>query len=145
VSLVPPREAKFRQAAWTYLVYGIVYLVGAAYLTAMGIGARGAGRPGPAWLALFTLTIGLLFVVLFPWLIARGTRHRGYLWFTRLLAVFLLIRVIGVLQVARAPRLLAVPLPWGGEVSMALGAGVFAVVALVTTYMVARAAWDLPP
>jgi len=138
-------DAKFRQAAWTYLVYGLVYLVGAVYLTAVGIGARGAGRPGPGWLVLFTLTIGALFVGLFPWLLARGARGPGYRWFARLLAVFLVIRVAGVVQVAWRPSVPAVPLPGGGEVSMALGAAVFAAVALVTAFMVARAGWDWPP
>jgi hypothetical protein len=139
------REAKFRQAAWTYFAYGIVYLVGAVYLTAMGIGARGAERPGAGWLVLFTLTIGALFVALFPWLIARGARNRVYLWFTRILTVFLLVRVAGVLQVAWRPSVPTVPLPGGGELSMSLGAAVFAVVALITAFMVARAGWDLPP
>ncbi len=139
------REAKFRQAAWTYFGYGLVYLVGAVYLTAIGIGARGATRSSPAWLALFTITIGALFVVLFPWLIGRGARHRGYLWFTRLLALFLLVRVVGVVQVAWAPNVPTVPLPGGGEVSMSLGAWVFAAIALMAAFMVARAGWNLPP
>jgi hypothetical protein len=142
---VTARETKFRQAAWTYFGYGLVYLAGAAYLTAIGLGARGGVRPRGAWLALFTLTVGALFVGLFPWLILRGARHRGYLWFTRCLAFFLGIRVLGVLQVAWAPTVPAVPLPGGGSVSMALGATVFALVALGTAYMLARAAWDLPP
>lgn len=139
------REAKFRQAAWTYLGYGLIYLAGAAYLTAIGMGPRGVGRPGPAWLALFTLTVGTLFVALFPWLIARGARNRGYLWFARLLTLFVLVRVVGVAQVAWAPTVPAVPLPGGGAISMSLGATVFGVVALVTALMLARAAWDLPP
>ncbi len=139
------REAKFRQAAWTYFGYGVVYLVGAVYLTATGLGARGAERPGPGWLVPFTLTIGLLFVVLFPWLIVRGSRHRGYLWFTRLLALFLVVRAVGVLRVAWRPTVPAVPLPGGAELPMALGALAFAAIALAAAFMVARAGWNLPP
>jgi len=142
---VTARETKFRQAAVTYLVYGLVYLAGATYLTAIGLGARGAERPGGAWLVIFTLVLGTLFVVVFPWLIARGGRHRGYLWFTRVLAAFLVLRAAGVARVAWAPTVASVPLPGGGGISMALGAAVFALIALFTAYMVARAGWDGPP
>ncbi len=93
----------------------------------------------------FPLPIGLLFVVVFPWLLARGARNRGYLWFTRLVALFLLVRVVGVLQVAWRPTVPTVPLPGGAEVSMSVGAAIFAVIALVAAFMVARAGWDLPP
>lgn len=139
------RQAKFRQAALTYLGYGLVYLAGAVYLTASGVGARGATRPSTGWLLVFTFTLGALFVGLFPWLIARGPRGWGYLWFTRLLAAFVLVRVIGVVRVALDPVVPLVALPGLGGVSMALGASVFAAVALVTAYMLARAGWDLPP
>jgi hypothetical protein len=139
------REAKFRQAALAYRIYGVIYLVGAVYLVLVGVGARGTTGPGPGWLLVFAFTLGLLFVVLFPWLIARGPHGWGYLWFTRLLAVFLLVRVVGVAQVARAPSVPTVPLPGGGEVSMSLGATVFALIALATAVMVARAGWNLPP
>ena len=36
------REARFRQAAWTYFFYGIVYMAGAIYLRSQGI----VNRPG---------------------------------------------------------------------------------------------------
>lgn len=130
------REAKYRQAAWAYGIYGIVYLVGAAYLTSLGLGARG----GAWW-----LIVGVVFVAVFPWAIARGPRGPGYVWFTRILALFMLVRVIGVARVAWAPAMPTVPLPGGGAIPMSLGAALFALIALAAAFMVARAGWNLPP
>ncbi|MFQ5829650.1 MAG: hypothetical protein ACE5JD_10925 [Candidatus Methylomirabilia bacterium] len=53
------RDEKFRQAAWAYLGYGIVYWLGGIYLATRGLTM---GR-GIIWFIL-----GALFVVVFPWL-----------------------------------------------------------------------------
>ena len=42
------REERFRQAAWAYFIYGILYMIGAVYLAGQGVAVRrtGAGRMG---------------------------------------------------------------------------------------------------
>jgi hypothetical protein len=134
------REARFRQAAWTYLAYGIVYLGGAIYLASLGIGARGM-RVGAA---LVWFVLGVLFILVFPWLISRGTRGWGYLWFARVLTLLVAYRAFEVGRVALAPRVPSVPLPGGGEAPMALGAWAFFLVTVLTLAMLARAAWSRP-
>lgn len=126
------REAKFKQAAWAYFAYGVIYWLGGLYLASRGIAV---GR-GLIWFVL-----GAVFVVLFPWLIARGARGTGYLWFCRLLTLAVAYRAFEVGRVALAPKFRAVPLPGGGEIPMSLGAGVFFLITLATAAMLARAAW----
>jgi hypothetical protein len=84
--------------------------------------------------------IGAVMAVLIPWLISRR-----YVWFTRLLALLVLVRVVGVLRVIVTPTIPMVPLPGGFEVPMRVGALLFFLVSLGTGYMLARAAWDLWP
>lgn len=132
------REERFRQAAWTYFVYGLLYMAGAIYLSNQGIGARGMrGVAGLMWFVL-----GTLFIVVFPWLIARGARGSGYLWFTRILTLLVAYRAFEVGRVALAPKVRSVPLPGGGEIPMSLGAGLFFLITLATMAMLARAAWS---
>ncbi|MBI4611227.1 MAG: hypothetical protein HY726_19740 [Candidatus Rokubacteria bacterium] len=129
---VAAREERFKQAAWAYLAYGIFYWVGGLYLATRGLAV---GR-GIIWFVL-----GAIFVVVFPWLIARGHRAKGYLWFCRILTLLVAYRAFEVGRVALAPRFPAVPLPGGGEVPMSLGAAVFFLITLATAAMLARAAW----
>lgn len=132
------REDRFRQAAWTYFVYGVIYLVGAVYLASQGIAVRRTGAgPVAVW-----FLVGALLIVVFPWLIARGARGWGYLWFTRILTLLVAYRAFEVARVALAPRLRSVPLPGGGELPMAVGAGIFFLITLATMAMLARAAWS---
>ncbi len=130
------REEKFRQAAWAYAGYGIVYWLGGVYLASQGIGV---GR-GTVWLLL-----GTLFVVVFPWLIARGPRGAGYLWFTRILTLLVAWRAFQVGRVALAPRFRSVPLAGGANVPMSVAASIFFVVTLAAAAMLARAAWSRRP
>ncbi len=131
------REERFRQAAWAYFIYGILYMIGAVYLAGQGVAVRRTGAgPMVAW-----FVIGALLIVVFPWLIARGARGAGYLWFTRILTLLVAYRAFEVGRVALAPKLRSVPLPGGGEIPMGLGAGIFFLITLATMAMLARAAW----
>jgi hypothetical protein len=130
---VATRAEKFSQAAWCYLAYGLVYWLGGAYLAAHGIG----GRRGLVWLA-----VGAVFVIVFPWLIARGPRGTGYLWFVRVLSLAVLWRAIFVARTVVAPTFPSVPLPGGGLLPMRAAAVAFLVVTVATAAMLARAAWS---
>ena len=130
------QQAKFRQAALSYLIYGCLYLAGAAYIAASGI----FGRALTSRSALVWFGIGAILVILFPWLISKG-----YVWFTRILVLLVLFRAVGVARVIIRPAIAAVPLPGGLELPMRLGAFFFLLVTLGTGYMLARAAWDLRP
>ncbi len=127
------RAQKFQQAAWCYFAYGLIYWLGGVYLAAHGIGA---GR-GLLWLA-----VGAVFVVQFPWLIARGPRGTGYLWFVRALSLAVILRAIFVVRTVVAPRFPSVPLPGGGVLPMRVAAAAFLVVTVATAAMLARAAWS---
>ncbi len=130
------RREKFRQAALSYLIYGCLYLGGAIYVAVTGIVGRAmTTRSSVIWFG-----VGAILVVLFPWLISKG-----YVWFTRLLVFLVLLRAVGVSRVAIKPTIPAVPLPGGIEISMRAGAFLFLLVTLGTSYMLARAAWDLRP
>lgn len=130
------RQEKFRQAALSYLIYGCLYLGGAIYVAVTGIVGRAmTTRSGVIWFG-----IGTILVVLFPWLISKG-----YVWFIRLLVFLVLLRAVGVARVMIKPAIPAVPLPGGIEISMRVGAFIFLLVTLGTSYMLARAAWDLSP
>ena len=68
---VPSRADRYRQAAWTYAAYGVVYWLGGLALAAAGRGPRGMERGRWAW-----FVAGALFVLVFPWLLAREWRWR---------------------------------------------------------------------
>ena len=138
------RDEKFRQAAWTYLGYGVVYWLGGLALAAGGLGPRGMERGGAAW-----FVVGALFVVVFPWLLVR---ERGWFdrWilsrrdFARVLTLLVVIRAIEVARITWAPRAETVPI-LGLDVPMRAGAGAFCVLTLATAAMLARAAWSREP
>ena len=127
------QDEKFRHAAWAYFIYGVVYWAGGLYLYVRGVApGRGGG-----WFIL-----GAFFVIVFPFLIARGCRGSGYLWFSRILTLFVAFRAFGVGRVMLRPSMPTVPLPGGGEIPMGLGAGIFFGITLITMTMLARAAWS---
>jgi hypothetical protein len=134
------RDQRFRQAAWTYLAYGIVYWVGGLVLMAAGLGPRGMPR-GAAW-----FVVGALFVVAIPWLLVR---ERGWFerWvlsrrdFARILTLLVVLRAIEVGRIALSPRSELVSVG-GFAVPMSLGAAVFCLITVVTAAMIARAAWS---
>jgi hypothetical protein len=129
-------QVKFRQAALSYLIYGCLYLAGAAYIAASGVSGRAmTGRSALVWFG-----VGAILIILFPWLISKG-----YVWFTRVLVLLVLFRAVGVVRVIVRPTIAAVPLIGGIELPMRLGAFLFLLVTLGAGYMLARAAWDLSP
>lgn len=130
------QQVKFRQAALSYLIYGCLYLAGAAYIATSGV----SGRAMTARSTLVWFGVGAILVILFPWLISKG-----YVWFTRLLVLLVLFRAVGIVRVIVRPTIAAVPLIGGIELPMRLGAFFFLLVTLGAGYMLARAAWDLSP
>ncbi|HWC01522.1 MAG TPA: hypothetical protein VHF87_02015 [Methylomirabilota bacterium] len=138
---MPIQEARYRQAAWTYVAYGVVYWLGGLALASSGLGPRGMERGGTAW-----FVVGALFVVVFPWLL---TRERGWFdrWilsrrdFARILTLLVALRAIEVARIAWAPRAETVSV-LGIDVSMRAGAWTFCLLTVVTAVMLARAAWS---
>jgi hypothetical protein len=138
------REARYRQAAWTYVGYGVVYWLGGLALASGGLGPRGMVRGGMAW-----FVVGALLVVVFPWLLLRerGWFHRWVLSrrdFARVLTLLVAFRAIEVARIARAPRAETVSV-LGLDVSMRAGAWTFCLLTVVTAVLLARAAWSRDP
>src|SRR5919106_5302770 len=125
------RARKYNQAAIGYFVYGVIYLIGAIYL-----GRIGKGPAGTVWWYL----IGAAMAMGFPWLI-----WKRFKWVTRILAVLVLVRVIGLVRVAARAGSEPVPLPWGGEITTSQGALLFMLIALTTCILLARAGWQRSP
>jgi hypothetical protein len=140
---VTPVERRFRQAAWTYLGYGIVYWLTALYLQLAVFPVR--GRP------LFWFGAGALIAVGVPPLLYRPRRwfERRVLSrrdFTRILAVLVAIRAVYVARVALVgAESMRMPTFGGGVPPSPVGAWVMALIAAVTAVMLARAAWTREP
>ena len=122
------RPQKYHQAALTYLVYGIIYLTGAIYITIVDGSSRGT--------VLSWFIIGVFFILIIPPLI-----WRGYKWFTRLIALLLIVRIVGLIQVIRHDEGVLVPLPWDATIPLTYGAVAFILVAAVTCGMLVRASF----
>jgi hypothetical protein len=134
---------RFRDAARAYLVYGIVYWIGGAWLALQGIGVRGEmATPGLTWIVL-----GLVFVVAIPYLLRRP-RPWFERWvlgrrdFARILTVLMALRAWHVLRVVLRPETASVAAPWGGEITFRAGAAMFFLVTVVAMLFVAIAAWS---
>lgn len=125
------RARKYNQAAIGYFVYGVIYLAGAIYL-----GRIGKGPDGTVWWYL----IGAAMAFGFPCLI-----WKRFKWVTRILAVLVLVRVIGLVRIAVRAGTEPVPLPWGGEIATSHGAIVFMLIAVMTCILLARAGWQRSP
>ncbi len=132
-------EARFRQAAWTYLGYGIVYWVTALYLQLTVFPVRG---PRVFWFG-----AGALIAVGVPWLLFRPRQ-----WFerwvlsrrdlTRILALLVALRALFVARLAlTGAESMRMPGFGGGVPPNAGGAWLMAAIAAVTAVMLARAAW----
>lgn len=121
-------ERKYHQAAITYLVYGLIYWLGGLYLIEIGV----SRQDGMLW-----LIIGAAFVLVFPPLI-----WKGYKWFTRVLAILVGVRIIGLARVIAGDEGQTVTLPWNATVPQVVGAYIFLVIAAVACFMLARAGWS---
>lgn len=123
------RKQKYRQAAITYLVYGLIYLGGAVYLAEIGAVARS----GWVW-----FLVGAIFLLVLPPLV-----WYEFKWVTRILAILVFVRVVGLVRVIVNDEGETVPLPWDGAVPMRYGAVAFLIVAVVAGAMLVRAGWNL--
>lgn len=133
-------EARFRQAAWAYLAYGIVYWLTALYLQLHVFTIRG---PLLIW-----FVIGALIAVGVPWLLLRP-RPGFERWLlcrrdvARILAVLVAIRALYVAWLAlRSAEAMRMPRFGGGIPAGATGAWLMALVAAVTAVMLVRAGWS---
>ena len=156
-AIVTPRgamdEDRFRTAARAYFLYGVVYLVGGAYLTFHGVGVRGAsgsdGRMSSVTTSGFVL-VGLLLLFFIPYVLRRR-RALFERWvvsrrdFARILAAFMAFRAYAVARVAVRGDAASVPAPWGGEIGFRSGAILFFVVTVAALIFVARAGWSEDP
>lgn len=124
------QEQRYQQAAVAYLMYGLIYLGGAVYLAAVDAVARS----GWVWFA-----VGATFILVLPPLI-----WFQYKWVTRVLAILVGVRIVGLVRTTFALKNETVRLPWGGDLRMQYGAVVFLVVATATAVMLVRAGWVLP-
>jgi hypothetical protein len=125
------QERKYSQAAVGYLVYGLIYLAGAIYL-----GRIGKGPDASVWwyVAGAAIAFGL------PYLI-----WKRFKWMTRVLAVLVFVRVVGLVRIAARAEPDPVPLPWGGEIATSHGALVFMLIAALACILLARAGWQRSP
>ena len=126
-----PSARKYSQAAIGYLIYGVIYLAGAIYL-----GRIGKGPDATVW----WYVIGAAMAIGVPFLI-----WKRFKWVTRILALLILVRVIGLVRIAVRADMEPVPLPWGGEIATSHGAIVFMLIAVATCILLARAGWQRGP
>jgi hypothetical protein len=133
------REAKFRQAAWTYFIYGVVYWFGGLYLQMRGL--------GPGRYVAFWFTAGAALVVLVPYLLNREVAwfDRWVLSrrdFARIMTVLVFFRAFEVGRIAlRGSVTTVMPSVGGGIFPTRVGAWAFFSITFVTGVMLARAAW----
>jgi len=136
-------DARFQAAARAYVVYGLVYLVGGLYLISQGVGVMGASTGAATTRTMLRWgLIGLIPLVIVPWLLARRWSWLGG-WLSRrtfawVLAVLLAVRAVKVGEAAWRSTA-AVAAPWGGEITFRAGAVVFLVVTLTALAFVVRA------
>ena len=138
------QAARYRQAAWTYVAYGVVYWLGGLVLASAGLGPRGMERGGTAW-----FVVGALIIVVFPWLLVkeRAWFDRWVLSrrdFARVLTLLVTLRAIEVVRIAWMPRTETASV-LGLDVSLRAGAWAFCLLTVVTAVMLARAAWSRGP
>ena len=125
---------KYRFAAYAYLIYGVIYMTGAAHLGLTGASSRASMSNSWLW-----YTIGAAFMIVFPLLI-----NRGFKWFCRALVALMAYRIYGLIAIMTGPTAAElVALPLLGEVSKFAGAVLFAIVTAATAGVLTRAAWDL--
>jgi len=131
---------RYRQAAWTYFGYGLVYLGVAVYLQLAVLSIRG---PLLLWFG-----VGALLTVGVPWLLARP-RPWFERWvlsrrdFTRIFAVLVFVRTIAIVRIAvQGADLTRMPGFGAGVPTSTAGAWLMALIAFATAVMLARAGWS---
>jgi len=112
------RARKYHQAAVIYFAYGVLYL---SKVVALGETSGWSMHDYPSWVGWIFIALGALITIAFPYFIWRQVR-----WFTMVLAVAVFARTVYVFVQP--------------EVGFYLGPFL---VAAVTAWMLARAAWDL--
>lgn len=122
------RKTKYRQAAVGYFIYGLIYLAGAVYLS-----TRNEGPDGWIWFG-----VGAGMAVLFPILIWMQLK-----WVTRILALLVGVRLLGLLRLIPGSGDRMIEAPWGAELPILYGTVAFMVVAGAECYLLVRAGWDL--
>ncbi len=134
-----PVDLRFRQAAWAYFGYGVVYLVTALSLQLGVFPVRG--------FLLLWFAIGAVITIGVPWVLMRR-RPWFERWilsrrdFARLLAVLVAVRAVVVTSIAlRGAGSTRMASLGGGVPAGRAGACAMALVALATAVMLARAAW----
>ena len=132
---------------WFYLGFTAFVLLllaldlGVFHRKAHAVSFREASLWSVVWIA-----VGAGLVVLVPFLLRRR-RPWFERWilsrrdFARLVAVFMVFRVVAVARVVLRSDSATVPAPWGGLVSYRAGGAVFLLVTLAALALVARAAW----
>jgi len=139
VGAVSAGERKFRQAAFAYLAYGVVYWVTALYLQLTVLPVRG---PLLVWFG-----AGALIAIGCPWVLAapRAWFERWVLSrrdFARILAVLVALRAVLVARIAlMGAEAMRMPSFGGGVPASGAGAWLMAAIAAATAVMLARAAW----
>ncbi len=118
VAADPARARRYRQAAVLYFAYGVLYL---ARVIALGERSEWNLHGYPKLFGFIMLAVGLAITVTFPIFIWRGVR-----WFTMALAVVVFVRSVYLFV----------------QPNTGFFFGPF-VVAAVTAWALARAAWDL--
>jgi len=133
-------DDRYRLAAWSYFVYGLVYEAVAIYIQLYVFPLRGS--------LLLWFGVGALLMVGIPWVLMRRRP-----WFegwvvsrrdlARVLALLLFVRFLVLARIAvRGPDPGRMPSFGSGAPSSPLGAAVMASIAIATCVIVARAAWS---
>lgn len=131
------KSPKYRDAALAYLAYGLLYEGYAVYSLYL--------RESPVAMPqqeLF-LGVGLVFTLLFPYLLYRGVR-----WFARVLAVLVGLRALALVAVLAGAEMGVL---FRGELALLRqmsSVGVYwgaLAVTLGTLYLLVRAGWNLKP
>lgn len=135
------RDEKFRQAAWAYVAYGIVYWLGGLALVSAGL-----GPPVAPWLVAALFVAAAVLIVLIPWVLARE-RPWFDRWvlarrdFARVLTLWVALRAVEVGRIAWRPRHDLVSVG-GFGIPTRLAAWVFFLMTVAMVILLARAGWS---
>ncbi|MCZ6603453.1 MAG: hypothetical protein O6952_10640 [Planctomycetota bacterium] len=123
-------------AAWAFFIYGLADWSWAIRRGALLI----EGQAGAFWYG-----VGGLILVGVPWVLAGGTRGKGYLWICRIVPLFVVFRMIDLARVIVAPESEEIPVPIIGHLSTGLAAQILFGLAAIALFLIVRAAWFTNP